>query len=390
MKRNALRIIAVMIAVVMAAAVPVLAAGNYYIAMEFTGPDKDGVTRTFYTESDYNGTLNTPLTAQVAGILLENLDELGGAYSVPELKPIAREGLLAYLSPGASDWSGFVNKYIGSVSGSGRDVLANRNSRYGDLTVGVPNVMTYAAANGTYTLTVTLRESPQLVPSVPSVSPGPSGSLFPTVPDIPNILDLNGLPTYYGQPMTVTPAGFSDVSPDDWFWEGVNLIASAGLMQGVSQNLFAPYVTTTRAMIVTILYRLENLPAVLGVNPYTDVAPGAYYDNPVNWATTNGIVTGYGDGRFGPDDPITREQLAAILYRYAVYKEYRTGVSGDLSAYADASKVSGYAVTALTWAVQSGIINGMTPQTLEPQGNATRAQAATILTRFILNYRVYL
>ena len=137
-------------------------------------------------------------------------------------------------------------------------------------------------------------------------------------------------------------------------------------------------------MIVTILHRMEGSPTVVG-ETFTDAADGQYYSDAVSWASANGIVSGYGNGKFGPDNPITREQMAAILYRYAQYKGYDVSQSADLSKYKDAEQVSSYAKTAIAWANAEGLINGVTQTTLIPQGNATRAQVATILTRFCKN-----
>ena len=137
-------------------------------------------------------------------------------------------------------------------------------------------------------------------------------------------------------------------------------------------------------MIVTILYRLENEPAVSGSLPFDDVKPGSYYENAIMWAAENNIVSGYGNRMFGPDDHITREQMAAILWRYAMYTGYDVSVGEDTNilSYDDAQSVSEYAVPAMQWACGDGIISGTSATTLSPQGNATRAQVAAILHRF--------
>lgn len=137
---------------------------------------------------------------------------------------------------------------------------------------------------------------------------------------------------------TVLP--FADVPASAWYYDAVRFVYERGMMAGTGNNQFSPNVTTTRAMIVTILYRLENQPAA-GSSNFTDVPADQWYTNAVAWAAANGIVGGYGDGRFAPNDIITREQMAAILYRYAQYKGYDVGNTGDLSRYVDASQVSG-------------------------------------------------
>ena len=157
-----------------------------------------------------------------------------------------------------------------------------------------------------------------------------------------------------------------------------------GMMNGTSATQFSPDATTTRAMIVTMLHRLENEPAAQA-SSFTDVAAGSYYADAVAWAAANGIVNGVSETSFAPDDSITREQMAAILYRYASYKGYDVTASGSLNAYTDAAQVSSYAAAAMQWANGEGLITGVTGTTLDPQGSATRAQVATILMRFCEN-----
>ena len=175
---------------------------------------------------------------------------------------------------------------------------------------------------------------------------------------------------------------FADVASGDWYAQAVAYVYRQGLMSGTAQDRFSPDLTTSRAMIVTILYRLAGSPAVTGGAAFTDVASGDWYAGGVAWASANGIVTGYGDGRFGPNDPITREQLAAILHRYAGFSGQSTAGRADLSGYTDAGQVSAYAADAMGWAVDRGLITGVSAHTLVPGGSATRAQAATILMRF--------
>ena len=180
----------------------------------------------------------------------------------------------------------------------------------------------------------------------------------------------------------VTPTlPFTDVKSGDWFYEAVQYVYDKGMMTGVSADRFAPASTTTRGMIVTILYRLENEPAVSGELPFTDVEAGAWYADAVAWAAANDIVNGTSATTFAPNSPITREQMAAILYRYAAYKGYDVSQKADLSGYTDAASISGYAKDALAWANAQKLITGVTDTTLNPQGSATRAQVATILMR---------
>ena len=175
---------------------------------------------------------------------------------------------------------------------------------------------------------------------------------------------------------------YTDVNTAAWYHEGVDYAIKNGLMEGVGSNLFAPDATTTRAMVVTILYRLDGEPAVTKDIPFADVPAGQWYSNAINWAAANGIVDGYGNGKFGPDDTITREQMAAILYRYASYKGYSVSDLANLTGYTDAASVSEWAATAMRWAVAEGLIEGTSATTLSPSGDSTRAQVATILMRF--------
>lgn len=175
---------------------------------------------------------------------------------------------------------------------------------------------------------------------------------------------------------------FGDVKSADWFYNDVKYVYEKGMMAGTAADVFAPNATTTRAMIVTILYRLEGSPAVTGTSTFVDVPAGQWYTDAVNWAAANQIVNGTSATTFAPNDSITREQMAAILYRYAQYKGYDVTKKADLSGYSDNGQVSAYAKDALAWANAAKLINGVTNTTLAPQGNATRAQVSAILHRF--------
>lgn len=177
---------------------------------------------------------------------------------------------------------------------------------------------------------------------------------------------------------------FTDVNAYDWYYNSVKYVYANNMMSGTDTTIFSPNITTTRAMIVTILHRLDGKPAATASN-FMDVEQNQYYTNAVAWASANGIVSGYGNGNFGPNDTITREQMAAILYRYAQYKGYDTTQKNNLSNYIDAKDINAYAVEALQWANQVGIITGVTDTTLVPNGSATRAQVSSILMRFCEN-----
>lgn len=189
---------------------------------------------------------------------------------------------------------------------------------------------------------------------------------------------------------TETPSEtkFNDVSANDWFASAVDYVTGKGMMNGTADNTFSPKANTTRGMVVTVLYRLENQPSTSAAS-FTDVASGAYYANAVAWANANGIVSGYGSGKFGPNDKVTREQLAAILYRYAQYKKYDVSVGEDTNilSYNDAQSISTYAIPAIQWACGAGVVTGKSGSKLDPKGNATRAEVAAMLMRFCENVK---
>ena len=177
---------------------------------------------------------------------------------------------------------------------------------------------------------------------------------------------------------------FLDVSRTDWFYYDVRYVCENGLMNGTSRNRFSPYGTATRGMLVTILYRMENEPRCFGSAAFSDVKPGAYYEKAVVWASQNNIVSGYTDGTFRPDAPVTREQLASILYRYTLYRGQDVSAAGTTSftGYGDAQTVSNYALPAMRWACGTGILQGANGK-LNPSGLATRAQLAAMLHRYL-------
>ncbi len=179
------------------------------------------------------------------------------------------------------------------------------------------------------------------------------------------------------------PLPFPDVTEGDWFYDAVRCAYENSLMDGVGDNLFAPNSETTRAQLVTILYRLAGEPEPGGDSGFADVAAGTWYTDAVAWAAENGIVNGVSDTEFAPGDDITREQLAAILYRYAAYQGYDVSQRADLSGFGDAESISGYAQEALSWAHAQGLVLGFEDGSLRPQGTASRAQIAAVLMRFL-------
>lgn len=187
-------------------------------------------------------------------------------------------------------------------------------------------------------------------------------------------------------PLLEKPFLFTDVGENRWFYPAVKYVFDRNLMGGIDTVTFSPNLDTSRGMLVTVLYRLDGAQergeTLDDPMEFGDVPAGKWFTDPVLWASDKGVVNGYGTGNFGPNDNVTREQVAAIFYRYAQYKGCDVSLRGDLSGYTDSDKVAKYAQDAMSWAVGTGIIGGMDTVTLAPKGNATRAQIATMLMRF--------
>ena len=200
----------------------------------------------------------------------------------------------------------------------------------------------------------------------------------PILPILPGIIGGNT-----GNTGSTVKLPFGDVSVSDWFYDDVRYVYANGIMDGTSSDRFAPNVPLTRAMIVTILYRMAGSPAMSGASDFKDVDSNKWFARAVAWAAANGIVNGYGSGLFGPNDPVTREQLAAILYRYTAYCKASTTANGDnLAGFADLSTVSGYALASMNWAVSEKLLKGANGK-LDPKADATRAQVAAIIHRYL-------
>lgn len=183
---------------------------------------------------------------------------------------------------------------------------------------------------------------------------------------------------------------FKDVKETAWYAKAVEFVTSNGLFSGTAPDAFSPDAPMTRAMLVTVLYRHNGSPSASGSNPFTDVKSGAWYYDAVLWASTKGIVGGVGGGKFAPDDPVTREQLAVILYRYTVYRKISVSYqTPDWSRFGDKNKVSSWAITAMQWATANGLINGVSrggELLLDPQSSATRAQVAQVLMNYVKKF----
>ena len=246
--------------------------------------------------------------------------------------------------------------YIAAVSGSTREMILNG--------VDGTTVLEYTFdAFGSYECWFTARNS-----------------------DTGFVMESNHITMQSGLPLVVAAIQgempFLDVGTNDWFYNDVAYVWENGLMSGTAADRFSPNASTTRAMLVTVLYRMDGSAISSGNAPFTDVPAGSWYADAVSWAAENGIVTGYSASRFAPNEPVTREQVAAILYRYAMLCDRDLSPAASLMAFADHTSVSGYAREALSWAVGSGLIGGSNGR-LNPSGTATRAEIAAILHRFL-------
>jgi hypothetical protein len=217
-----------------------------------------------------------------------------------------------------------------------------------------------------------------------SGSTGGSTSGSANTPAAPTTVPLNDQPIPEGSPTGQRASSiYRDVPVGAWYETAVQYVTELGLFTGVLEDQFAPETTLTRGMLVTVLWRLENEPASIQSNPFADVSSGAWYTDAIIWAAGNSIVEGYDNNSFGPTDQLTREQMAAILYRYATFKGYDISATADMTLYEDSDMISEWALPAMRWAVATDLISGITPERLAPKGGCSRAECAVILTRFL-------
>ena len=194
-----------------------------------------------------------------------------------------------------------------------------------------------------------------------------------------DVIEVLFIANYMDEPGLFLP--FTDVN-NHWAYSAIKRVYNRGLMLGVSDTRFAPNQALSRAMLVTVLYRLADEPDVTADNPFTDVPAGQWYTNAVIWAYQNNVTNGVSATEFAPEENVTREQMVAFFARYAKLAGVDTTAKGDLKAFADASSVSAYAVPAMTWAVEAGLIKGVGENKLDPTGNSTRGQVATVIVRY--------
>ena len=277
----------------------------------------------------------------------------------------------SYRSNYMMKWTDGPDKNILSGSVSGNSVKAEADKKY-TLTIPATNENTLPhikIKNPEAASKVEIKDDKSVVITYDvAAAAAPVAPVTPVAP-VPGV---SGLP-------------FTDVTEADWFFDSVKYVYEKNLMNGLTATTFEPGKPTSRAMIVTILYRLDGSPLVIKEHGFSDVKPGSWYEDSVAWAAANGIVTGYSATEFGPSNNITREQMAAIMYRYATYKNYDVSKKGDLTQFSDISTLSSYAAESMSWAVGTGIISGKGSGKLAPRAGATRAEAAAMLKRFCEN-----
>lgn len=351
------------------------------------------------------GTLTAQVTGTPEGVQLcyewQSADNIGGPYSTiaganGATYPLTSQEAGKYIRVSVTDGSG---AYGGSL-------IATTDSAVSTPSSGGSSRPTYPP-----TVTDTAGGDTSVAPARPHK--GDTVTITPK-PDQGNEVDSVTVTDRNGDPVKVTDKGdgtytftqptgkvtisvtfrdkeipglpFVDVAPDAWYFDAVRYAYENSLMVGTSPNAFSPNGMTTRAQIVTILWRLVDSPAGEAPVDFADVDPTAWYGEAVRWAAGQGIVGGYGNGSFGPNDPVTREQLAAILYRFAQHMGYDTEGQADLSGFTDLTQVSTYAREAMAWCVDAGLLSGTSPTTLSPRGQATRAQTAAVLMRLCQGY----
>ena len=278
--------------------------------------------------------------------------------------------------------------YVGGGSSSSISAPTTYNVNVNAATNGTVAADKKAASKGT-TVTVTASPSKGYVVDAVKVVDKDGKDVAVTEKDGKYVFTMPASAvTVTGSFKAETPAPvalpFTDVKSGNWFYDAVKYAYEQGLMTGTSATTFAPNGTMNRAMIVTVLYRLEKSPAVTGASKFTDVPAGQWYSDAVAWAAANKIVNGYDETTFGPMNAVTREQMAAILFRYEQYKGLENvTLEENLNRFPDQNKISAYAIPALQWAVGQKIINGNADGTLDPTGTATRAQVAQIFTNLL-------
>ncbi len=288
---------------------------------------------------------------------------------------------------GAVSVNGNTGDFLVTVTTADGTIARVRGRANGDITV-TPKESTVGldAPNGTYGVEYTKANDEETSETITIGSKGTAGGLQASGDTGRKAADENAAegqtPT---APVDENTLPFADVGEEDWFFEDVKFVYENGLMNGTSGAVFAPNANITRAMLVTVLWRMENEPVVNYLMTFEDVEAESWYTEAVRWAASEGIVNGYSETEFAPNDNITREQIAAIMHRYAQHKGYdvSVGENTNILSYDDFADISEYAIASMQYTCGSGILRGKTTSTLNPKDNATRAECAAILHRFI-------
>ncbi len=352
------RVLPMLLAMCLLLSTTAFGATTYYIDLSITGPDARGVEQTVTSSSSKFGLLTSPLAYEVVQVINAKVDAFEKVYDETGLGQIVYEGLNAF-SIGEAAWHKYLTNHKDDIIGDFKETLYDLESTFADINVDESNELIFYASNGNpYYVTVTLREY-QIGSSDADCSRGE---------DCP-------------------AAKFADLDLYAWYHDGIHYCVSNNLMAGYSDSAFGPNDNLTRAQIANILYNLEGKPAVETKDIFADVKASDWFANAVVWASDAGVVTGYGNANFGPEDYITREQLAVMLYRYSQFKGYDVSDSHEveLVSYTDNDLVSDWAKVAVKWATTEDVIEGQGECVLNPAGFATRAQAATVFMRFCLN-----
>lgn len=377
MRRKITGMVAAVLILCMLLPQTVLAATTYSLKVTLKGPDKNGVTQTVERESTKYGLPSSKLLNTVAQELFTQdvEDEIErkfqGTGLRQEFKKLCDAANAFVTSQDKSDWLKWVdqcvtdleqNKVLKQLDATFRDVLDLDGSKI---------VANYSDTNDKgYTIEIEI---------VPHDSNAASGTTV-TKPVGGNYSDC-----WKDHTCPIYP--YLDANPKAWYHDGVHFCIEEGLMNGYHATIFAPNDTTTRAMVVTMLWRLEGKPEVASSCSFEDVAGGSYYAQAVDWAQKSGVVYGFSDTVFGPNRHITREQLIAIMWRYAKYKDVDVsmGKNTELNKFDDHSDVTAYAVDAVKWSVAANVVKGKTDTTLDPKSDATRAQIAMIFQRYCID-----
>lgn len=352
------------------------AATTYYIDVTLAGPDANGVSQTVTGSSSKYGALTDPLVYTVVQVINAKLETIETVYAGTGLSRIVYDGIAAF-TEGEAAWNAYGDSHADNVTGEFKQTLRNLESTFADLTVNEANELTYRSAEGdVYAVTITLKKY--------RTGSGGGGQTGGTQPGG----EQPGSATEECPRNEQCPAGYlTDLDPQAWYHDGVHYCVENGLMAGYPDGKFGPDDLLTRAQVVRILYNRENKPAVAASNVFNDVAASAWYAPAITWAVNAGVAIGYGNGDFGPEDSMTREQLASMLYQYSKYKGYDNSAYENVKflVFADADTISDWAIDAVKWAYAAKIVEGMGDGTLNPAGNATRAQAASMFMHFFQN-----